>query len=164
MKLEEIKEILALMESHDLAEVEIEEEGRKIRLKKAVSPENEMPVNIATPAPVVAAVPQAVPPAAVPAAETATEPEKKPDDDLVEITSPMVGTFYSSSTPDAEPFVSAGDRIKKDMMICIIEAMKVMNEIKAEVEGELVKILVENGEALEYGQPMMLVRPPGAGE
>ena len=161
MKLEEVKEILALMESHNLAEVEIEEEGRKIRLRKAVAAEERVPVNIGTPVPVVAAVPHAAGAPSAADADSAGGKGKKAGD-LIEVESPMVGTFYRASGPDSEPFASVGDVVKVDTVVCIIEAMKVMNEIRAEVEGEVVEFLVENGEALEYGQPIMLLRPAGA--
>jgi len=79
-------------------------------------------------------------------------------EETVEIASPMVGTFYRAPTPDADPFVNVGDRVAPDQVVCIIEAMKVMNEIKAEAEGEVVRVLVENGESVEYGQPLMVIR------
>lgn len=161
MKLDEIKKILALMEEHNLVEVEFDENGRKIRLKKAASGDAELPVNLATPVPLVPSVPQGGPAPAGDSSGSAKDDSQKADD-LIEVKSPMVGTLYRASAPDTEPFISTGDVVKEDTVICIIEAMKVMNEIKAEVEGEVVQILVENGEALEYGQPIMLIRPPSA--
>lgn len=82
-------------------------------------------------------------------------------EDLTEFVSPMVGTFYRASSPEAPPYISTGDRVTDDSVLCIIEAMKVMNEIKAEIKGEVVDILVENGEAVEYGQPLFLIRKSG---
>ena len=83
-------------------------------------------------------------------------------DDLHRIVSPMVGTFYSAPSPDAAPFVKAGDSVKEKTVVCIVEAMKLMNEIEAEVKGEIVEVLVENGQLVEYGQPLFLVKPVSA--
>ncbi|MGQ0421977.1 acetyl-CoA carboxylase biotin carboxyl carrier protein, partial [Bacillus sp. HC-Mk] len=80
------------------------------------------------------------------------------NENLHKITSPMVGTFYSSSSPDTPPYVSVGDRVSKDSIVCIVEAMKLFNEIDADVEGEIVEILVNNGQLVEYGQPLFLVK------
>jgi acetyl-CoA carboxylase biotin carboxyl carrier protein len=102
---------------------------------------------------------QAAPaPAAAPAA---AGPAPAKESRGIEIPSPMVGTFYRSPSPDASPYVEVGDRIGKDTPVCIVEAMKVMNEIKAEVDGEILEILVQNGEPVEFGQPLFLVRPSG---
>ena len=151
MDLQKVQQLLELMETHGLDEIEVEQGGTRIRLKKACP----MPAFAAYPAPppAMAANLSAVPAAHDPAAA---------DKDLFQITSPMVGTFFRSSSPDADPFVNVGDSVSADQVVCIIEAMKVMNEIKAEVEGEIVGILVENGESVEYGQPLMTVRRPGA--
>jgi len=151
MDLRRIKQLLALMESHNLAEIEIVEGENKVRLKKDVGGGVEMaPAALTfTPAPAPAPAPHGSPPPA----------EAPKDRDLLEIKSPMVGTFYRSSAPEADPFVSEGDHVTEDTVVCIIEAMKVMNEIKAEVAGEIVSILVENTQPVEFGQPLMLVRP-----
>ena len=93
-------------------------------------------------------------------AEAPKQEEKKvvQNENLHKITSPMVGTFYSSSSPDTPPYVSVGDRVSKDSIVCIVEAMKLFNEIDADVEGEIVEILVNNGQLVEYGQPLFLVK------
>lgn len=93
-------------------------------------------------------------------AEVPKQEEKKvvQNENLHKITSPMVGTFYSSSSPDTPPYVSVGDRVSKDSIVCIVEAMKLFNEIDADVEGEIVEILVNNGQLVEYGQPLFLVK------
>src|SRR5207247_9643674 len=109
-------------------------------------------------APLVHAAPIAVTPQLVPAPAAAPA---KPVARGIEIPSPMVGTFYRSPSPDAAPYVEVGDRIGKDTPVCSVEAMKAMNEIKAEVEGEILEILVQNGEPVEFGQPLFLVRPAG---
>jgi acetyl-CoA carboxylase biotin carboxyl carrier protein len=152
MDLQEVLKLLELMEEHGLDEVEVEQGGKRIRLKKSCP--------VIAPAPVIV---QAPPPAAAsahPAPAQAAPPAE--DKDLARIVSPMVGTFYRAPSPDAESFVNAGDAVHAEQVVCIIEAMKVMNEIKAEMEGEIVEVLVDNGESVEYGQPLFTVRRPGA--
>ena len=158
MDLEQVVKLLDLMESHGLDEVEVEQDGVRIRLRKSGGP----PI-AATP--ILATMPISAlnggHPAPAAAANAAPEPEAPAEDDgTFEVPSPMVGTFYRASAPDIEAFASEGDRVTHDSVICIIEAMKVMNEIKAEAEGEIVTILVENGESVEYGQPLMVLRKP----
>jgi acetyl-CoA carboxylase biotin carboxyl carrier protein len=149
----ELKRLVSLMEANDLVEVELEEEGKRVRVVRR-GPAS------ASAAPFVAAQPIAATAAIVPAsASPAAAPTKESRG--IEIPSPMVGTFYRSPSPDASPYVEVGDRIGKDTPVCIVEAMKVMNEIKAEVEGEILEILVQNGEPVEFGQPLFLVRPVG---
>ena len=147
MDLKIIKKLISLMNTNDLVEVEIEEKGQKIRLKK-----NSIQ-NIPNPAPALA--PSATPPK--PYTKESDEAQKMEEGEHVFINSPMVGTFYQASSPEAEPFISPGDTITQDSVLCIIEAMKVMNEIKAEISGKIVELLVENGEAVEYGQPLYKV-------
>ncbi|MEW6357453.1 MAG: acetyl-CoA carboxylase biotin carboxyl carrier protein [Planctomycetota bacterium] len=147
MDLDKIKELIVLMEDHDLTEIEISNGEEKIRLKKG---ESTIVQHMANPGPIVA--PQVV---AMPA-QTA---ESAKDSGCIEITSPMVGTFYRAGAPDAEPYVEVGDTVEADDVVCIIEAMKVMNEIKAEIAGEVVEILVENGDVIEYGQPLFKIKP-----
>jgi len=152
MSVDRIKELLALMQEHDLVELALEEGDFKVRLKKPGAYLSAMPASMpAMPMhPVAASGPR-------PAAATA---EGAADDaDLVPIKSPIVGTFYRAPAPDADPFVKEGDKLGKNAIVCIIEAMKIMNEVKSGVEGTVVKILVENGEPVEYGQAMFLVRP-----
>jgi len=150
--LAELKRLVALMKANDLGEVEMEEEGRRVRVVRGG--------RVVEAAPVAAAQPAAAAPAPVASAGPAA-PAAAKESLGVEIPSPMVGTFYRSPSPDASPYVEVGDRIGKDSPICIVEAMKVMNEIKAEVEGEILEILVQNGEPVEFGQPLFLVRPAG---
>jgi len=145
--IKQLKELIELMERHGLVEVEIEEEGRKIRLRKDVEPQA-LPV-----APV-----QPVAPAAVPQ-QTPQAPSDAESSGLREIRSPMVGTFYRAPSPDADPFVEVGDTIREGDVLCIIEAMKVMNEIKAECNGTIEEICVENGQPVEFGEVLFLVRP-----
>jgi len=140
-----LERLLALMHEHGLAELEIGADGRSIRMSKTVAPTYALPMG----APVGVSVPLAS------AAGAAKKPEKAAGEPFL---SPMVGTFYRASSPEAKAFVMEGDSIKADATLCIIEAMKVMNEIKAEKSGKVVEILVENGEAVEYGQPLFLIQ------
>ena len=150
LDLAELRRLVNLMEAKNLAEVEIEQLGKRVRVVRAVAG---MSAAGAAPAPATAAVPAPAP-----------EPESEvPEKRGVEIPSPMVGTFYRAPSPDAAPYVEVGDRINAESVVCIIEAMKVMNEIKAEADGEILEILVQNGEPVEYGQPLFLLRPSGSG-
>ena len=142
MDIDRIKSVIDLMREHELCEFAIEEKDFKLSLKRG-SPAVMMavPQQMAAAPAAPAAAPAPAAPAAAPAAAEAGTP----------ITSPLVGTFYRAGSPDAEPFVTVGSRVSKDTVVCIIEAMKVMNEIKAEASGVIKKILVENG------QPMFLI-------
>ncbi len=144
-----IRELIALMEESELTELEVERDGIRVRLQK--QPPRSVPE-------VVAVNPAAVtgPPAVVP---PPTVPESHVRGTLVEITSPMVGVFYEAPAPEADPFVSVDDEVEPDTTVCIIEAMKVMNEIKAETSGRIADVLVSNGEAVEFGQVLFLVEP-----
>lgn len=165
MDIKDIKRILELMKENDLSEFELAEQGFRLTLKRRVGGEPQ--VVLAAP---VAPQPSTVLPAATPGgslpsapapaqAAPASAPAPEAPSNLVEIKSPMVGTFYRAPSPEAEPFVSVGKEIDEDSVVCIIEAMKVMNEIKAEMKGVIRKILVENATPVEFGQPLFLVEP-----
>ena len=149
MNLDEIKSILQLMEANKLVEFEYEDDSRRLKLRRA---EDRV---------VTAAVPMAVPAAPMAAAPAQAAPSAAPEaarpSNLTEFKSPLVGTFYRSAKPDSDPFVNVGDEIGPEKVICIIEAMKVMNEIKAEMSGVVRDILVKNGQAVEFGEPMFLI-------
>lgn len=148
----DIKQIQELMESFSenrLTELELMDEGFSLKLKR-----EETVVQPATPAPQIVQTA----PAASAAAEPA-EPVEAEDEDLVYIESPIIGTFYRSPNPDADPYVTVGDNIRKGQVLCIIEAMKIMNEIEAEIEGTVVKVLPKNTEAVEFGQRLFAVKP-----
>ena len=152
MDLEEIKQIIALMKRNELTEFELEREGSKIRIKRGpngAAQFDTVPVVAlpAQPAPLIAA------PAAAPSAPNAGAAV-----DSAEIKSPMVGTFYRSPSPEAAPFIEVGAAVTEETVVCIIEAMKVMNEIKAEVKGVITEVLMENAKAVEFGQPLFRVR------
>jgi acetyl-CoA carboxylase biotin carboxyl carrier protein len=151
MDFNEIKQLIDIVNSSDLQETIIEEGGFKIILRRS-SPDVAPRLIPVTVAPGIQAAPLAsyAAPLSVPA---------KPVSDLIECRSPIVGTFYQSSSPDAPPFVAINDTIKKGDVLCIIEAMKLMNEIEAEVSGTIVEILVENGQAVEYDQPLFRIKP-----
>lgn len=159
-KLSEIKELIKLLDQTSVHELEIENEGARLLIRK---PGKTEVVNVQA-APITHTyAPQAVPAgSAAEAASPATTPAAAPaapETNYHRITSPMVGTFYRASSPDAAPFVNVGDRVKEKSVVCILEAMKLMNELEAEVRGEIVEILVENGQLVEFGQPLFLVKP-----
>ncbi len=154
MEFDDIERILELVRQHDLAEFELEREGLKLRVRKA---------SAGYPLPGTAAsFPPVAPPA--PAAHAASAPAvaPAPDDndavDLAVVKSPIVGTFYRYPEPGATSFVEIGDRVKKDQVLCIIEAMKLMNEITSEYDGEVVSAYVENGKAVQYGERLFAIR------
>ena len=153
MDLKEIKAVIDLMTKNTLLEFELEKPDFKIRIKKGeiheISAYNPPAGAVfAHPQPV-AAIPAPAAPAAAPAA---------PATDIKEILSPMVGTFYPAPSPDSAPYVSVGQEVTEDTVVCIIEAMKVMNEIKAEIRGTIVEVLAENGKPVDFNKPLFAVR------
>jgi len=152
-----IQELIAVMEGSKLSELEVEVEGARIRLQKESA--NTKPEVVAVAAPAVNGGPAVVAPASVAPAKAVSE---EPSSKYKHISAPMVGTFYAASAPEADPYVEVGDLVDEDTVVCIIEAMKVMNEIKAEMKGKLVEVLVNNGEPVEYGQPLFLIDPSAA--
>ncbi len=155
MDLKDIKAIIDLMKKNSVSEFELEKQDFKIRLKRGmnggvVSAEDGGP-QVITYAPAPAALPTAVAaPAAAPAAAVSND---------AEIKSPMIGTFYRSPSPDSAAYAEIGTEVGPDTVVCIIEAMKVMNEIKAEVRGVITQVLVENAKPVEFGQPLFKIRP-----
>ena len=156
MEFDDIERILELVRQHDLAEFELEREGLKIRVRKASAA---YPMPAALPAPPAAAGPAA--PAFV-ASATPAEPGAVPADvdavQLAVVKSPIVGTFYRSPEPGAASFVEIGDHVKKDQVLCIIEAMKLMNEITSEYDGEIISAYVENGKPVQYGERLFAIK------
>lgn len=151
MELRDIKKIVQLMKENDLTKFALEEENFKLELKRG-SDVVPMMAPVAAPA-------QAPAAAAAPIAATDAPVVVDANEGLVEITSPMVGTFYGSPSPDSDAFVVEGSTVTTTSVVCIVEAMKVMNEIQSEVKGTIKKILVENGSPVQYGQPLFLVDP-----
>lgn len=163
LKIQEIREIIKLIDQSNIDEFLYEHEGSKIKLKK----QGEQQIVVSAP---VAPQPQAVQAqaqvAAAPAAAEVRaeapapvkETAKVENENLHKITSPMVGTFYASPSPDAGAYVQPGDKVGENSVVCIVEAMKLFNEIEAEVKGEIVEVLADNGQLVEYGQPLFLVK------
>ena len=147
MELEDLKEIIELLKETDITELQVEKDGTKVKIKREKYLQSiEIPAHR---------------PSVVSSQETqvrevvAEEPEQR----LITTTSPIVGTFYRSPSPEAPSFIEIGQKVKKGQVLCLIEAMKLMNEIECEVDGTVVKALVENGQAVEYGEPLFLVDP-----
>lgn len=159
MDLNYLKRIIKLLDSSEIAELEIEEEGTRLRLSK---PRPKVTAGMAP----VAVVPQNIP--QITANDLAVKPltEQKKDEltsdapkseNIFEVKSPMVGTFYRAPSPDADPYVNVGSTVSPGAVLCIIEAMKLMNEIESDVSGKIIKILVENGQPVEYNQPLFQI-------
>ncbi len=153
MTLDEIKQILDLVREHDLSEFELEQEGVKLRVRKR---------GAEAPTMMVSAVPPASSPSVAAAAVApATLPNGAADADGVELAvvkSPIVGTFYRTSEPSAPAFVNVGDTVRKNQVLCIIEAMKLMNEIVSEYDGEVVEVFVESGQPVQYGERLFAIK------
>jgi acetyl-CoA carboxylase biotin carboxyl carrier protein len=153
-----IKKLVKIIDSCDISEIEIDEEGTKIRVVKNQPSKNEVPPQIiqyAPPAPVQAAP---APAAEAPKAKEEEKPaEKAAEKNLIEVRSPIVGTFYRAPSPNADPYVQVGQSVGVGTVLCIIEAMKLMNEIESEVSGKIAKILVENSQPVEYNQVLFLI-------
>ena len=154
MELDEIKAIVELMAKHNLSEFKVEAENMHLCLKRESADKGTIQ-QIAVPAGVTMAAPVQTP---LPAATAEAAPSSsKNDENKVTIDAPIVGTFYRSGSPDSELFVKAGDKVEPDTVVCIIEAMKVMNEIKSEKSGIIKEILVENAQSVEYGCPLFVI-------
>lgn len=163
LNLNEIKDLIKLIDKSSVEEFEIESEGTRVYLRKPTAVNKGVDIQaVHTNDTTVSAQPQihvqATPPETVP--DSSSEPKKSTEEDqsLHYITSPMVGTFYVAPSPGADPYVQKGDRVSENTVVCIVEAMKLMNEIEAEVKGVIVDILVENGQLVEFGQPLFSVK------
>ena len=157
LDIEKIKQLIEMMVSNDLVEISLRDGEEEVNLRR---PGPALPANLSGAAAhnnaAVGAPPQGVSPPPQPAVRGSEEDQES---GWVEIVSPMVGTYYASSDPESPPFAKVGQPIQVGMVVCILEAMKVFNEIKSEVAGTIERILVKNAEAVEFGQPLMLVRP-----
>ena len=150
MKEKEIKRLIKIVEESDISELEVTRWGKRVRIRKGGPAVSSEPPSVE------------VPPSRTTETETQTIPAAEPsgiEAGTIQIVSPMVGTFYRAPAPDAKPFVEVNDIVKPGKTVCVVEAMKLMNEIEAEVEGRIVKILVENGQPVEYNQPLFLLEP-----
>lgn len=159
MNLKEIQQLIDMINKSDLDEATIEEGEFKITLKKNTVTPALQSIPQPTSAPVVQSAPQAPLPSAAASASAEGNPASDGKDGFVEVHSPIVGTFYRAPSPEADPFVNVNDQIENGNVLCIIEAMKLMNEIESDVSGTVVEILVENGQPVEYGQPLFLIKP-----
>jgi acetyl-CoA carboxylase biotin carboxyl carrier protein len=165
----QLERLLSFMSDHGLEEFEYAHGDLRIRLKKAIAPSAAAPsraLPAAPESPVQAAAARAAAPPADAGAVVAAEPSPRapvaaPSDDLHVIKSPIVGTFYAAPNPESAPFVKVGDTVQAGQTVCIIEAMKLMNEIEADVSGEVTRVMVENGQPVEYGEPLFALRPTG---
>jgi len=154
--LKTLKQLVKLMVDNDLTELDMEGENEKVRLKRGGG---EPTVSYAAPPPAAAPAQPPQPAAPAPGDGGDNTDENRSAETGETITSPMVGTFYAAPSPDAENFVKVGDRVGADTIVCLIEAMKVFNEIKAEQAGVIEKVLVETGQAVEYGEPLFQIKP-----
>ena len=154
-----LKELVRLMVSNDLTELDLRDSEEQVTLRRygPNQPPHLTPAAGASPPGAAAPAPQAsAPPATESASATAAEAAAL---GLLKIASPMVGTFYAAANPDAKPFVTAGSTVEEETVVCMLEAMKIFNEIKAECSGTVEKVLVNNGDSVDFGQPLFLVRP-----
>ncbi|SDM14381.1 acetyl-CoA carboxylase biotin carboxyl carrier protein [Bacillus sp. OK048] len=169
LKVQEIRELIKLVDQSSIEEFVYENEGSKIKMKKntgttVVTTVQSAPQATTQAVPVVQAVPKVVAAEApiqdaVPTTADNAAASQVDTANLHKITSPMVGTFYASPTPEADAYVKSGSVVTKDSIVCIVEAMKLFNEIEAEINGEIVEVLVKSGQLVEYGQPLFLVKP-----
>lgn len=163
----QLERLLSFMSEHGLEEFEYAHGDLRIRLKKAIPQPSAAPVlalpmaQAAAPQVILAQTPPNVPPAASQAGSAPAQPAPVTSADEHIIKSPIVGTFYAGPNPDAGPFVRVGDFVEAGQTVCIIEAMKLMNEIEADIGGEVARVLVENGQPVEYGEPLFALRPTG---
>ena len=158
MNFDEIKQLLDMVREHELSEFELERDDFKIRVRKNISGQwsaTMPPTAHVNYAPVIAAPLAASP--IVPSAPALTPAQE--DTDFAVVKSPIVGTFYRAPEPGAKPYADVGDTVKKGQVLCIIEAMKLMNEINSDVDGEVVKVYVENGQPVQYGERLFAIRP-----
>ena len=154
LNMDELRELAALVDEHGLTDFEFENENIRVRLSKMTS----APVMQHAASHVHVPAPATQTAARTDAELSATAPAESADEDLFKITSPIVGTFYRSPGPDKDPYVKEGSKVTPESVVCIVEAMKLMNEIQAETSGEVVKIYAENGQPVEYGQPLFGIR------
>ncbi|WP_338750026.1 acetyl-CoA carboxylase biotin carboxyl carrier protein [Bacillus sp. FJAT-52991] len=164
MKVQEIRELIKLVDQSNIEEFVFESEGSKVKMKKNTGVTYSVVKDVQEEAPKVEAAPVQIEKTEVkPAVQEVPAPEApkvvENAENLHKITSPMVGTFYQSPSPDADVYVKPGSKVSDETVVCIVEAMKLFNEIEAEVEGEIVEILVKDGQLVEYGQPLFLVKP-----
>lgn len=160
MDIEYIRNLIEVLKETDITDFELEQEGKRLHLKREKNihthPETQYVTMPTMMQPMAAQHPAAAP---APAAPAAPSPESEAQHRLITVTSPLVGTFYRSSSPDSQAFVEVGTRVKKGQVLCIVEAMKLMNEIESECDGVVARIIVENAHTVEYGEPLFQIDP-----
>jgi len=160
MNQKELRELIEFLIEKDITEFELERGDVKVRIKRGTPEATSAPADrIITVHPAPVASPLIAGPPAAPAPAAAPPPAEKPEEGLHMVHSPIVGTYYESPSPGSPPFVKVGDTVEAGQILCIVEAMKLMNEIEADVGGEVVKMLVKNGQPIEYGQELFAIRP-----
>jgi acetyl-CoA carboxylase biotin carboxyl carrier protein len=147
-----------VLRRHELTEIEIEEGGVRIYVRRGGDSMHQVSAPMSAPLHAPMSTPHAPPPTASGAPPATSSSTDTSDGNVAYVTSPFVGTFYRQPSPEMSPFVDVGTRIKKGQVLCIVEAMKLMNEIESEIEGSIVQILVENGQAVEYGEPLFKIK------
>ncbi len=158
LNMQELRELAELVNEHGFTDFEFENENIRIRLSKTAAPQYVQAVQPVAPSAPVSAPQTSAPQTSGSSDTAAAETPVDADADLFKITSPIVGTFYRSPSPDKPSYIEVGDKVSDSSVVCIVEAMKLMNEIQAETSGEVVKIYVENGQPVEYGQPLFGIR------
>ena len=162
-KLQELRELVEFLKANEIAEFDMEQDDLKVRIKFAGEPAAAAPaggVDYAHLSRLMASATPAAPPAAAsPVAAAPSAPAAAPEESLHEVKSPIVGTFYESPSPGTPPFVNIGDQVEVGQVLCIVEAMKLMNEIESDVAGEVVKRISASGQPVEYGQPLFAIKP-----
>ena len=159
MTLDEIKQLIEFIKGHELSEFELEQDGVKVRIKSGQHQQVVAIPQMPAPMPVMTVAPSAPAPAAMAAAAPPAPVADDGGGELAIVKSPIVGTFYRSAEPGAKAFVSVGDTVRKGQVLCIIEAMKLMNEIDSEYDGEITNIYIENGQAVQYGERLFSIKP-----
>jgi len=157
MKTSKIQALIRLVEQSDVDELEVSSWGKKVRIRKRIQGNgsnngNSPQVNTTVPDKIIEVVPPSQ-------GQVSKEAPPEAKDNYLEIKSPMVGTFYQAPAPDARPYVEAGERVARGQVVCIIEAMKIMNEIESEFDGRVVNVLVKNAQPVQFGQPLMIIEP-----
>lgn len=155
---DEITKLVSFLEERNLSQFELEVEGFKIKIARSAGRSSQVEPAAAVPAATVTPAPTAAPSATAAASLDFAKPQEQ-GHNVHYVTSPMVGTFYRAPDPASEPYVEIGEQVKKSQTLCIIEAMKLMNEIESDVDGEILEIFAENGKSVEYGQRLFSIRP-----
>ena len=160
MTIDEIRELIRVVQETGILELEVKQGDSTVRIRRASGSTQDIVLPAVLPVPIAtSALPQSMPPAPAEALASPAQPVSKPEEQDTVVKSPIVGTYYDAPAPGSPPFVKVGDRVEPKQVICIIESMKLMNEIEAEITGTLTAKLVENGRPVEYGESLFTIRP-----